>query len=507
MRTDPTISLKAPAAAKLPTERGDRNDGFANMLNSADHAAARSARDDKSDKQNVSYSERPNAVNTPKRTEALHDERPTDTPETNTADRLPQTSDEKVSVPVDEQLIDAIGTPGFTVPQELQTPTYQVAIDGKQWATEDTQISMPPATSTSGEELDVTPIASGTSGDGSSDAGLVMTASEPSTKTPTSAAPMEIATQQSAPPPPTATAPASASDASKTIVTGTPIAAIAMQRPVDPSLLSEIDSGDIDTDATEAKTSIAGTGQRRSETTFNLIDKAAPIVVTGETETEFASTAFSRSGSASVTTPDSPVAIITPHGNDLSATRSENIASPPGTPSAVNTQISTANSFVSELKFATDISATTETVSTRLPPAPATHQVAIQISRAVQDGNDRFTLELKPADLGRVAVKMEVGHDGRVIAVIQAERSDTLELLQRDARALERALQEAGLRTDSGSLSFSLQGEGADGQTSDEDGVSAKDSNFLVQEDLVEDQNSAPAHASVLNDSGIDIHV
>jgi flagellar hook-length control protein FliK len=33
-----------------------------------------------------------------------------------------------------------------------------------------------------------------------------------------------------------------------------------------------------------------------------------------------------------------------------------------------------------------------------------------------------------------------------------------MELMQRDARGLERALQDAGLKTDSGSLSFNLRG-------------------------------------------------
>ena len=53
-----------------------------------------------------------------------------------------------------------------------------------------------------------------------------------------------------------------------------------------------------------------------------------------------------------------------------------------------------------------------------------------------------------------------MGHDGRVIAVVTADNKDTLDLLQRDARELERALQNAGLQTDSGSLSFNLRGQG-----------------------------------------------
>ena len=40
------------------------------------------------------------------------------------------------------------------------------------------------------------------------------------------------------------------------------------------------------------------------------------------------------------------------------------------------------------------------------------------------------------------------------------ERSETLDLLQRDARSLERALNDAGLKADSGSLEFNLRGDG-----------------------------------------------
>ena len=43
-------------------------------------------------------------------------------------------------------------------------------------------------------------------------------------------------------------------------------------------------------------------------------------------------------------------------------------------------------------------------------------------------------------------------------------RSDTLDLLQRDSRALERALNTAGLRTDDNSLQFNLRDNGQGGQ-------------------------------------------
>lgn len=95
---------------------------------------------------------------------------------------------------------------------------------------------------------------------------------------------------------------------------------------------------------------------------------------------------------------------------------------------------------------------------------PLTDQVAIQLKQAVSEGLDRIRIQLKPAALGHIDVTMEVAKDGKVMAVISAERPETFELLQRDARALERALQEAGLRADSNSLNFQMHGHG-DNQT------------------------------------------
>src|SRR3546814_11737514 len=67
---------------------------------------------------------------------------------------------------------------------------------------------------------------------------------------------------------------------------------------------------------------------------------------------------------------------------------------------------------------------------------------------------------LHPAELGRIEVKLENASDGTLRAVISAERPETLDLLQRDARGLERALQDAGVQTDSGSLRFNLRSQG-----------------------------------------------
>lgn len=89
-------------------------------------------------------------------------------------------------------------------------------------------------------------------------------------------------------------------------------------------------------------------------------------------------------------------------------------------------------------------------------------QISVNIQKAVKDGTDKISIQLRPAELGRVDVRIEVAADGRAHVHVTADRSDTLDLLQRDARDLARALQDAGLRADAGNLQFSLREQAAD---------------------------------------------
>ncbi len=90
------------------------------------------------------------------------------------------------------------------------------------------------------------------------------------------------------------------------------------------------------------------------------------------------------------------------------------------------------------------------------PPVPA-EQVAVQIRKAIGEGADKINIKLHPANLGRVEVRMDIGKDGILTAVVIAEKPETLEMLQRDVRGLEKVLQEGGLKTDSQSFNFSLK--------------------------------------------------
>lgn len=107
--------------------------------------------------------------------------------------------------------------------------------------------------------------------------------------------------------------------------------------------------------------------------------------------------------------------------------------------------------------------------ASRPPPVPAhvvADQVAVNIQRGLAQGQDRITVQLRPQELGRVEIKMEMNHDGKMTAVVTAERPETLDMLRQDSRSLLQALGEAGLDADESSLSFELQG----GETGDDGG-------------------------------------
>jgi flagellar hook-length control protein FliK len=92
-------------------------------------------------------------------------------------------------------------------------------------------------------------------------------------------------------------------------------------------------------------------------------------------------------------------------------------------------------------------------------PEQVIEQIKVNITRAAKAGLDRVTIQLRPEELGRIEIKLEMAKDGTVKAHIAAENPATLELLKSEARGMERALQDAGLRADADDLEFSLRGQ------------------------------------------------
>jgi flagellar hook-length control protein FliK len=84
-------------------------------------------------------------------------------------------------------------------------------------------------------------------------------------------------------------------------------------------------------------------------------------------------------------------------------------------------------------------------------------QVAFEVVRQFEAGNSRFQIRLDPPELGRIDVRLDLDKHGTVNARLFVERPETLDLMLRDQRALQQALQQAGLDTSKTNLEFSLR--------------------------------------------------
>jgi flagellar hook-length control protein FliK len=82
----------------------------------------------------------------------------------------------------------------------------------------------------------------------------------------------------------------------------------------------------------------------------------------------------------------------------------------------------------------------------------------------VQSGKTRFELRLDPVDLGRIDVRIDVDRSGQVTSHLRVEKPETLSMLRQDAPQLQQALNDAGLKTTSAGLQFSLRDQSASGQ-------------------------------------------
>ncbi len=90
--------------------------------------------------------------------------------------------------------------------------------------------------------------------------------------------------------------------------------------------------------------------------------------------------------------------------------------------------------------------------------APVQEQVTFHVKTALADGSSKIQIQLDPVELGKLEIKLDVAADGKTGVTITADNKSTLDALQRDMAGLQRALADAGLKTDSGSLSFNLRG-------------------------------------------------
>jgi flagellar hook-length control protein FliK len=96
--------------------------------------------------------------------------------------------------------------------------------------------------------------------------------------------------------------------------------------------------------------------------------------------------------------------------------------------------------------------------------------IAVEIAAQARAGKNRFEIRLDPPELGRIDVRLDIDRDGKVTSRLTVDRVETLDILRRDAHSIERALNDAGLKTSDSALQFSLRDQGFAQRDSSGDG-------------------------------------
>jgi len=132
--------------------------------------------------------------------------------------------------------------------------------------------------------------------------------------------------------------------------------------------------------------------------------------------------------------------------------------------------------------------------------------LAVAITARAQAGSNQFDIRLAPPELGRIDVRLDVDRDGHVTSHVTVDRADTLQLLQSQQPQLERALEQAGLKTADNGLQFTLRDQSFTGQNSGGGGQSSAAQLVFPDADQAPIQTTQIYSRAGLG-SGIDIRV
>jgi flagellar hook-length control protein FliK len=134
--------------------------------------------------------------------------------------------------------------------------------------------------------------------------------------------------------------------------------------------------------------------------------------------------------------------------------------------------------------------------------------LAVEIAASVKSGKTRFEIRLDPADLGRIDVRIDVDRNGQVTSHLTVEKPETLSMLQQDAPQLQRALDDAGLKTGTGGLQFSLRDQSSSGQNSGNDTTGNAQRLVISDDDTIPAGIAGRSYGRMLGTSGgVDIRV
>jgi flagellar hook-length control protein FliK len=150
--------------------------------------------------------------------------------------------------------------------------------------------------------------------------------------------------------------------------------------------------------------------------------------------------------------------------------------------------------------------------TTTTPVAIPITGLAVEIASRAHAGKNRFEIRLDPPELGRIDVRLDVDREGKVTSRLVVDRPETLDILRRDAPALERSLQQAGLTTADDALQFSLRDQS--GGFANQNPYSNNDQPAAATRVVIPDRELPPVDAAtagygrvVGRSTGIDIRV
>ncbi|MBW8310007.1 MAG: flagellar hook-length control protein FliK [Candidatus Paracaedibacteraceae bacterium] len=93
---------------------------------------------------------------------------------------------------------------------------------------------------------------------------------------------------------------------------------------------------------------------------------------------------------------------------------------------------------------------------TTLDKFAALNQIKEQLRQGLRKGETHLNIQLKPNDLGKVEIKLDISREGMVSALFKAENRETLEVLNRHSQDFQNLFKEAGLQADSQGMNFSM---------------------------------------------------
>jgi flagellar hook-length control protein FliK len=150
------------------------------------------------------------------------------------------------------------------------------------------------------------------------------------------------------------------------------------------------------------------------------------------------------------------------------------------------------------------------TVATRGASAAGTVSISalpITIAAHAKAGSNQFDIRLDPPELGRIDVRLDVDSNGLVTSHVTADRPETLTLLQNQQPQLERALEQAGLKTADNGLQFSLRDQSFTGQNNNGGAAQPSTPQLVVHDPDLAPIETRQIYARASLGGGIDIRV